>query len=66
LSDAGLGTALTLRPEGSAEVRNVIGGLPLDGGWSGIASVSVAPGHLQITDNTGSLLTLPFDQTFLE
>jgi hypothetical protein len=32
----------------------------------GIASVSVAPGHLQITDNTGSLLTLPFDQTFLE
>jgi hypothetical protein len=66
LSDAGIATALTLRPEGLVEVRNVIGGLPLDGGWSGVASVRATSRRLEITDRTGRLLSLPFDQTFLE
>jgi hypothetical protein len=66
LSDAGIATALTLRPETSAEVRNIIGGLPLDNAWSGVTSVSAEPGRILITDSAGSVLSVPFDQMFFE
>lgn len=65
LAESGVPTALQLRPGATAEVRHVIGGIPLPEGWTEIATVDVDQNALTITDVDGDSRTLPFDSGFL-
>ncbi|HVT52455.1 MAG TPA: hypothetical protein VHE77_12845 [Dongiaceae bacterium] len=61
----GIPTALHLSPEGSVEVRNVIGGAPILEGWSSVASISAARDRLTIQDTGGGNQHFRFDAAFL-
>lgn len=63
---AGLPTALSLTPHGEAQVRNIIGGLPLPDGWTTIASISASADALTLTDGQGRRVLHSFDGRFLE
>ena len=65
LSEAGIPTALELRPNGAAEVRHVIGGVPLPKGWNAVAAVDVAGNRLTLTGDGGQSGAYPFDAAFL-
>ena len=65
LSDSGVPTSLQLRPNGTAEVRHVIGALPLPDGWTGIASITGGGTSLTLTDETGETHEIPFAADFL-
>lgn len=65
LTDAGIPTALVLKPNGEAEVRNVLGGLPLPQGSSRVVSVTTGPGTLTVEGDGGRSVTVPFDDEFL-
>jgi hypothetical protein len=65
LSDSGVPTALELNPQGTAEVRHVVGALPLTEAWSEIALVETTDGRLQVGDVSGRRQGLPFDNGFL-
>jgi hypothetical protein len=65
LSESGVPTVLHLRPEGAAEVRHVVGGLPLPGGWSEIAAVETVRDSLELRDVSGASFAVPFDAGFL-
>jgi hypothetical protein len=65
LSRSGVPTALELRPDGSAEVRHVIGGCPRPQGWSEIAAVEAGSEALKLRDVSGAATTLPYDSRFL-
>ena len=65
LSQSGVPTALKLQPNGSAEVRHVIGGLPLPSGWTEIAAVEVEGDALKVSDASGGNSKIPFDPSFL-
>jgi hypothetical protein len=65
LSESGVPTALTLRPNGAVEVRHVIGGVPLPEGWSEIASVEADGSTLSLADVSGARREIPFDSAFL-
>jgi hypothetical protein len=65
MSEAGVATSLTLTPSGEAEVRHVIGGLPLPAGWTSIGSMEAGMDALRLTDETGAELSVPFDRDFL-
>ena len=64
LTAEGVPTALTLVPNGRAEVRNVIGGLP-GGLGTGVVDVRVEGAQLAIRFEDGRRLALPFDAGFL-
>ncbi|MDR3473475.1 MAG: hypothetical protein P4M09_17605 [Devosia sp.] len=64
LTAAGVPTALTLVPNGRAEVRNVIGGLP-GGTGVGVADVQPERGQLVIRFADGRHAEVPFDSAFL-
>lgn len=61
----GVATALALSPEGEAEIRHVLGGAPLGGGWGSVASVEAGPDALDLAGANGARMTLPFDAAFL-
>ena len=65
LSDAGIPTALTLKPNGEAEVRHIIGGVPLPSGWASVFSIEAGLTQLTLVGDTGGTLKVPFDQNFL-
>jgi hypothetical protein len=65
LSESGVPTALQLQPGGTAEVRHVIGGVPLPTGWSEIASVEPTAGALTLRGVGGGHAKIPFDTGFL-
>jgi hypothetical protein len=65
LSRSGVPTSLALRQDGSAELRHVIGGLPLADGWRGIAGVEPAADALTLVDIGGSRASFPYDAAFL-
>jgi hypothetical protein len=65
LSDAGIPTALELKPNGAAEVCHVIGGVPLPKGWSAVAGVDVAGDLVTLTGDGGQSAAYPFDPAFL-
>ena len=65
LSDSGVPTSLQLQPDGSVDVRHVIGGLPLPNGWSEIAGVKSLGGSLHIQDVGGSAMSVQFEVDFL-
>lgn len=65
LTRAGIATALALRPDGSAEVRNVIGAVPLPAGGSPIADLVAQDSDLAIACENGTRFTVPFDTAFL-
>lgn len=65
LSEAGIATALQLDPAGSAEVRHVLGVLPVPPGFAAAASIDAQPGKLEIADAAGVKLSLPYDAGFL-
>lgn len=65
LSQSGVPTALELGPSGRAEVRHVIGGLPLPEGWSEIGAVKATEGALSVSDVSGGSSKVSFDPAFL-
>lgn len=65
LSDSGVPTALDLQPAGTAEVRHIVGSLPLPKGWQDIAAVEPGKGVLRLRDYSGARLIAPFDSHFL-
>ena len=65
LSDAGIPTSLTLKPDGAVSVRHVIGGVPLPSGWDAVASVEVAGSTLRVKGAGGAAEDYPFDAGFL-
>ncbi len=65
LSRSGVPTALELNPDGSAEVRHVIGGLPLPAGWSEVAAVDTSGDSITLRDVSGRISAAPFDAAFL-
>lgn len=65
LDVAGVPTGLSLRPDGVAEVRHIIGSVP----WSDngtIASVMAVDGGIAVTDAKGKSQVVPCDLAFLE
>ena len=64
LSEAGIPTALTLVPNGRAEVRKAIGGLP-GGLGTGVVEVKVDGTQLAIRFERGGRIAVPFDPGFL-
>lgn len=62
----GIATALALDPQGRVEVRNVIGGVALPADWSRIEKVEPRKGALEITEGSGQVVSVPFDDTFLQ
>jgi hypothetical protein len=65
LARAGVPTALELEPHGSVSVRNVIGGLPVPAGWSGVVRVEARAGELALEDAGGRHVGAPCDADFL-
>jgi hypothetical protein len=65
LSQSGVPTVLELRPDGTAEVRHVIGGLPLPDDFTGVASVEADGNTLRLGSSSGASLSVPFDAAFL-
>lgn len=65
ISDAGIPTSLTLQPNGSVAVRNVIGGLPLPPGWSTVTSIGLEKDALRVVGSDGTARDHPFDTSFL-
>ena len=65
LSDSGIATSLSLKPDGSVSVRHVIGGVPLPGGWAAIHSIEARNGKLRMTNTEGETVEHPFDSDFL-
>ena len=51
--------------DAAAEVRHVVGGLPLPEGWTGVSSNSADRGGLVLTDESGDLREVPYDDDFL-
>ena len=65
LSQSGVPTSLQLHPGGSAEVRHVIGGLPLPEGWTEIGVVEAGVESLTLRDVSGASSAVPCDLEFL-
>jgi hypothetical protein len=65
LSDGGIPTALALKPNGAAEVRHVIGGVPLPKGWNAVEAVTLAGERLTLTGDGGQSSAYAFDAAFL-
>jgi hypothetical protein len=65
LSRIGLPTAIRLDPQGSVDVRHVIGAVPTPPGWAAVRDVRTANGVITVTDAAGAELVLPFDHQFL-
>jgi hypothetical protein len=65
LSEAGIATALTLVPGGSASVSHAVGGLPLGDGAGAVSAIDVADGTLRVTLDDGQTTAFPFDAGFL-
>ena len=64
LDAAGVPTGLTLNPDGSVEVRHIIGQVPWNGGVS-ISSVTPVEGGIEVSGTSGTQ-TIPCDPTFLQ
>jgi hypothetical protein len=65
LSQSGVPTVLDLDPDGTAEVRHVVGALPRPEGWTEIAALEVEANELLLTDISGASITVPYDSGFL-
>jgi hypothetical protein len=67
LSESGVPTVLKLNPEGTTEVRHVIGGLPLPAGWTSIGAVRAAPDRLILggASSRSAEIDAPYDGGFL-
>lgn len=65
LSDAGIPTALTLRPDGQVAVHNVIGALSLPASGSPITAAEPRGGSLALLCEDGTSFSVPFDAAFL-
>lgn len=65
LSASGVPTVLKLDANGTAEVRHVIGGLPLPAGWTEIASVEAAKDTITLRDASKASYDAPYDADFL-
>ena len=66
LSASGVPTAIELVPNGSVEVRNIIGAVPVPLGWGRVKDIVTENGFLSITSATGTVLNLSFDTDFLK
>ena len=61
----GIPTAICLDPQGSVDVRHVIGAVPLPEGFTAVSDVRVEEGGLAVTGEDGTHMILPFDPGFL-
>jgi hypothetical protein len=64
-SEEGFPTSLTLSPDGSVEVRHVIGGIPLPEGWSRVEAIEATGDHLRVTGDSPYMAIIPFNPAFL-
>ena len=65
LTDIGIPTAIRLDPDGSVDVRHVIGAAPTPSNWTTVRDVLAGDRILTVTDAGGAVLALPFDDRFL-
>jgi hypothetical protein len=65
LSESGVPTAVELKPRGTAELRHVVGAIPLPDGWTEIASVEAGDNVLRVCGDAGRRYDVPFDNGFL-
>lgn len=65
LSNSGVPTVLALDPQGTAEVRHVIGALARPDGWTEIAALKVEGDRIAVADVSGASLSAPYDAGFL-
>jgi hypothetical protein len=65
LSDAGIPTSITLKPDGSVSVRHVIGGVPLPPGWEEVASIEAHEDTIRLANNAGGTVEHKLDARFL-
>jgi len=65
LTQAGVATALALRPDGSVAARNVIGAVPLPASRSPIADLVAQDRDLAIACEDGTRFIVPFNTAFL-
>lgn len=66
MNEAGIPTAIQLKPDGSVEVRHVIGAVPAPEGLRGRLVRSGPSGEgLVVEDAAGKRIVLPFDAEFL-
>jgi hypothetical protein len=65
LSQSGVPTALELRPNGTAEVRHIIGGLPMPQGWDEVTAVEPTERGLTVRGTSAASLSVPYDRDFL-
>jgi hypothetical protein len=65
LSESGVPTALDLQPDGSVEVRHMVGGLPRFAGWTEIRSVTIEGDRLTLENADGETRDTPVDGGFL-
>jgi hypothetical protein len=65
LSLAGIPTAIQLEPDGTVDVRHVIGAVPVNPDFGQVSNVRAETGALIVEDVSGAALRLPFDADFL-
>ncbi len=65
LNEEGIATALQLEPAGRAEVRHVLGVLPVPPGFAAVDVIDARADTLEIADTAGGKLSLPYDAGFL-
>jgi hypothetical protein len=61
LNVRGIATALRLNPNGETEVKHAFGAFPMPNGWSEVADVRYAEGHLHFHDVSGGAVAIAFD-----
>ena len=61
----GIPTAICLDPQGSVDVRHVIGAVPLREGLGAVHDVRAEDGSLAVTGEDGTRLVLPYHSQFL-
>jgi hypothetical protein len=64
-SMAGIPTAIQLEPDGTVDVRHVIGAVPVDRTFGPVRDVRTETGALVVEDASGAVLRFPFDEAFL-
>jgi hypothetical protein len=66
LSRSGVPTSFVLKPEGTIEIRHVIGAMKPPQGWHSVGLLEAAHGGLRVEGDDGKEAILPYDDGFLK
>jgi hypothetical protein len=66
LSRSGVPTSFVLKPEGTIEIRHVIGAMKPPQGWHSVGLLEAAHGGLRVEGDDGKEAVLPYDAGFLK